>query len=46
VISAIVQPNASIVRVLVDRAREKFQLTFNPGGYLRRVGDDERTAST
>jgi cephalosporin hydroxylase len=23
---------------VVDRDREKFRLTFNPGGYLRRIG--------
>jgi cephalosporin hydroxylase len=25
-------------RFVVDASREKFHLTFNPGGYLRRVG--------
>jgi cephalosporin hydroxylase len=25
-------------RFVVDRTREKFHLTFNPGGYLRRIG--------
>ena len=28
----------------VDRSREKFLFTFNPGGWLRRRGDREETA--